>query len=231
MKPTDYDPKHPPKLREVKICCISDTHTETNNLSIPQCDIVIHAGDITYRGELDKLSRFDEWGGRLPLPTDRKIVIAGNHDITLERESEIAEAHLTQWTYLRDSSVTVLGLKVYGTPWSPSFYPENWVFNQDRGEPALQRWEQIPTDTDILVVHGPPYGYGDAVRGVNVGCVDLTNRLNLIRPRLTVCGHIHEGYGIFAAPWGTVVNASVMTGGYKPKNKPIVVTVAVPMES
>lgn len=126
--------------------------------------------------------------------------------------------------------MTVCGLKIYGTPWSPSFFPEHWVFNQNRGSAAKKRWEQIPDDIDVLIVHGPPYGYGDRVEaGVNVGCVDLADRLQIVRPKLTVCGHIHEDPGVFAAPWGMVVNASIMTAGYKPSQKPVSVTLRIPI--
>lgn len=228
--PNFFDPVNPPTVKVVRICCISDTHTQAQNIpgGIPPCDILIHAGDITYRGEYDKLTKFDDWGSTIKLPQERKVCIAGNHDLTLEGDPEgIGRALFQNWTYLEDESTEVLGLKIYGTPWSPAFYPENWVFNHARGKQAAECWEKIPEDTDILVVHGPPYGYGDRTRDKHVGCVDLMNRLHIVRPQLTVCGHIHEDYGTFAAPWGTVVNASSMTASYKPKRAPIVIDVPI----
>lgn len=226
---TQYDPVNPPAVKSVRICCISDTHSQHHNIpgGIPQCDILIHAGDITSEGELEKLLRFDEWGSQIPLPKERKICIAGNHDITFARDPELAQGHIQQWTYLEDSSTEVFGLKIYGTPWSPSFYPEHWAFNVDRGPLARRQWERIPEDTDILIVHGPPFGYGDKIDNIHVGCEDLADRLYAVRPRLTVCGHIHENHGTFAAPWGTVVNACTMTGGYKPKQAPIIIDVPI----
>jgi Icc-related predicted phosphoesterase len=229
--PSYYDPKDPPKVDVIRVCCISDTHTEAQNIrgGIPQCDLLIHSGDITYRGEYDKLLKFDDWGGKIPLPKERKICIAGNHDKTFESDPEVARAHVTQWTYLQDEAVEVLGLKIYGSPWSTEFYPDDWAFNHSRGEEAAARWAKIPEDTDILVVHGPPYGYGDRTNArfkrTHVGCVDLANRLDIVRPRLTVCGHIHEDFGLFAAPWGLVVNACTMTDGYRPKRPPIVIDI------
>ncbi len=224
-----FDPINPPNVRVVRVCCISDTHTEAQNIpgGIPPCHILIHAGDITYRGETDKLLKFDDWGAKISLPKERKICIAGNHDISFEREPELARAHIQQWTYLQDEATEVLGLKIYGSPWSTEFYPESWAFNHQRGAAAAARWASIPEDTDILVVHGPPYGHGDRTRGKHVGCVDLANRLKVVRPQLTVCGHIHEDYGVFAAPWGTVVNACTMTSGYRPKRSPIVIDIPI----
>lgn len=66
---------------------------------------------------------------------------------------------LTNGTYLQDTSITIEGLKIYGTPWQPEF--SGWAFNLPRGEACLQKWNNIPADTDILVSHTPPLGFGD----------------------------------------------------------------------
>jgi len=228
-----YDPVQPPRVNYVRVCCISDTHTQHLNIpkGIPQCDLLIHAGDITYDGNLEKLARFNDWGAALPLPKERKICVAGNHDRSLEKDPEVATEQLSNWTYLKDSGTEVLGLRVWGSPYSCTFYPEHWVFNVNRGEDAKQQWSKIPDGIDILVAHGPPYGYGDRVsRNLHVGCLDLSAQLKVVRPRLTVCGHIHEAYGVYAAPWGTVVNASVLTEGYKPKRMPVLIDLPVVVE-
>lgn len=62
-------------------------------------------------------------------------------------------------TYLEDSGCEVLGYKIWGSPWSPTFF--NWAFNLDIGEPLASKWELIPNDTEILITHGPPIGHGD----------------------------------------------------------------------
>ncbi len=61
--------------------------------------------------------------------------------------------------YLEDSSVQVMGLNIYGSPWQPMFC--DWAYNLDRGEPCAKTWAQIPSETDILVTHGPPIGIGE----------------------------------------------------------------------
>ena len=230
MKPNEFDPKNPPKVKVISVCCMSDTHTELPQ-NLPVCDLYVVSGDLTYRGELDKITKFNDWGAKIPVPKEQKIVIAGNHDLTFADFPIQAQDRLSNWTYLQDSGITVLGLNIYGSPYSPDFYPEHWAFNQPRGNASASRWSAIPEDTNIFVVHGPPYGYGDAVRGVHVGCVDLTERLTVVKPKLTVCGHIHEDYGIFSAPWGTVVNACIMNDKYNPKNKPIVIKLVIPDNS
>ncbi|KAK7895423.1 hypothetical protein WMY93_020748 [Mugilogobius chulae] len=40
----------------------------------------------------------------------------------------------------------------------PWYY--GWGFNLPRGQALLDKWNQIPENTDILVTHCPPLGYG-----------------------------------------------------------------------
>ena len=58
-----------------------------------------------------------------------------------------------------------------------------------------EKWDQIPSDTDILVTHGPPFGFGDMTSGRNnVGCKDLYEQVSTrIKPKFHIFGHIHEG--------------------------------------
>lgn len=36
-----------------------------------------------------------------------------------------------------------------------------WAFNLPRGTPCLEKWNNIPDDTDILITHGPALGRFD----------------------------------------------------------------------
>jgi predicted phosphohydrolase len=113
-------------------------------------------------------------------------------------------------------------LKPRGFPWRPNLL--NGAFNLPRGAALREKWALIPTDTDVLITHGPPLGIGDLTHGkVNAGCRDLLERVREVKPRLHLFGHIHEGRGVFESPEapGTLfVNASVGEGG---RGKPIVV--------
>ena len=72
----------------MKILHISDTHGFHNLLTIPKdIDMVIHSGDSTnykdlYKNEVE-LQDFIYWYSRVKVKY--KILIAGNHDITLEK--------------------------------------------------------------------------------------------------------------------------------------------------
>jgi hypothetical protein len=112
-------------------------------------------------------------------------------------------------------------IRVYGSPWQPEFF--QWAFNLPRhGEEMKARWDAIPTNTDILVTHGPAYGHLDFVRynGINVGCEMLRPRINEIRPKIHVCGHIHQGYGYYFDGHTHFFNASVLDEQYKYANLP-----------
>lgn len=211
----------------MRFCLVSDTHEQHVKVKIPQCDILIHAGDITYKGDYNKFLAFDNWCQALLDAGTVKyevVVIAGNHDIKLETNPEWARAQFSAATYLEDKAVVIEGFKIYGSPWQPRFY--DWAFNLDRGKALRDKWALIPEDTDILVTHGPPYGIGDRIlEGEHVGCVDLLERVKIVHPQLHVFGHIHEGYGMYehTLPGTLFVNASTCTRQYKPTNPPVIV--------
>lgn len=206
----------------MRLVCISDTHTKHRKLGdLPAGDVLIHAGDLTYDGNFHKLRAVTDW--LRSQPHRHKVVIGGNHDLTLQQRPRQARTHFYDLAYLNEQTVEIEGLIVFGTPWSPTFL--NWAFNADLGDQCRFHWEKIPLNTDILVVHGPPHGYGDRCEdGRRVGCPDLTATIERIRPKLVVCGHIHESYGVYETPWGTkVVNASVLNARYLVANAPVVV--------
>jgi 3',5'-cyclic AMP phosphodiesterase CpdA len=53
----------------LRIVCISDTHGHHRELSVPAGDLLVHAGDLTRKGELDELRNLNAWLGTLPHPT------------------------------------------------------------------------------------------------------------------------------------------------------------------
>lgn len=90
-----------------------------------------------------------------------KVVIAGNHEKSLDKNKTrsnvaIAKDLLKSCCYLEDNSVNILGLNIYGSPWQP--YHCGNAFQLERGLELIEKWNQIPTNTDILVTHTPPLG-------------------------------------------------------------------------
>ncbi len=204
----------------MRIVCISDTHNLCEGMSIPEGDLLIHAGDLTRRGSLSEVARAHGWIAGLPHP--HKVVIAGNHDYAFEREPAEARALMTGVTYLEDEETAVGALRIYGSPWQPWFC--DWAFNLRRGPAIRERWEMIPAGIDVLITHGPPVGHGGrTVRGGDAGCADLLDAVRRVRPQLHVFGHIHEGYGRTEADGTVFVNASSCDVFYRPIHAPVVV--------
>lgn len=118
-------------------------------------------------------------------------------------------------------------MTVSSSPWQPEFC--NWAFNLPRGELLQAKWRSIPTDTDVLVTHTPPFGRGDRVGSTHVGCEALAREVvDRVRPQLHVFGHVHEGYGSSSNGTTVFVNASSCTHEYEAVNAPVVLTLTAP---
>lgn len=199
---------------------MSDTHGYHRQLEVPDGDLLLHSGDMTNRGTLPEVEEFNDF--LAGLPHRHKVVIAGNHDFCFERAPEEAAKRLTDCTYLRDDSVEIEGLLIYGSPWQPEFF--DWAFNLPRGEALAKKWEQIPSETDILLTHGPPMGSLDRTnRGELVGCEELTKRLAELQVRIHVFGHIHEAYGTLKLGQTQLYNASILQHLERRLEKPWVI--------
>lgn len=197
----------------VKICAVADAHVCKGNLDpvqINPVDILTVSGDLTMRGNLAELSLFRQW--LVKQPAKYKVVIAGNHDFCLEDSKSKLEAETILGgdgiIYLRDQKTEVMGLKIWGTPWQPWFH--NWAFNLSRGDEIRKKWSMIPRGLDLLLVHGPPFGYGDmTLRGERVGCQDLLDALKTVKPKVTCFGHIHEDVGEWLVDDMKFINCSI----------------------
>ena len=193
----------------VRIVAIADTHLYHDGLQVPQGDILVHAGDLTRRGTIDELRRAHDFLAVQPHPY--KLIIAGNHELCLERDAWAARQLLTDVTYLEDQSIELEGLTFYGTPWQPAFH--GWAFNVPRGPQLAERWSRIPEHTDVLSTHGPPMGIGDRVQEhEHVGCADLLHRVLQVRPRLHLFGHIHGDGGRWQLGPTTFANVTTDEG-------------------
>ena len=216
---------------KMRITHISDTHNKHKQLNgkLPGGDLLIHSGDITSIGRKSEVENFVKWFNGIDNYT-HKIFIAGNHDLSFQSErlfcdkSEyfdmvVYEGNISDgkpnWLdelipsklnpnvfYLEDSFVILDDIKIWGSPYTPSF-GYGWAFNADRGHDINKIWSGIPDDTDIVITHGPIYGYCDRTSNTNtnVGCADLYHRLHEVKPHLHFSGHIHEAYGYGTIPY------------------------------
>jgi Icc-related predicted phosphoesterase len=219
----------------MKVCCLSDLHGHLP--SVPDgIDLLLIAGDLSQprferEGWLSALWFLDNLRAWLDPIADRcpVVFIAGNHDFVLAPARDANEAYWKskvveglRATYLEDSGATVAGLRVYGTPWVEPYGA--FAFQLDEGQRA-EKWARIPEGIDVLLCHQPPYGVGDwsPYGGVHAGCRSLLGRIEQVRPKLVVCGHLHSGYGVHRLGDTTVVNAAHWDDLKRPIHRPIVV--------
>ena len=213
-----------------KITFISDTHTKHDKIpsvylenADNAIDMIIHAGDVSSRGTETEIINFLEWYDKLPFKY--KIFIPGNHDFFFEEsDNEMIIKLLSNYpsiTYLNDSGIEIEGIKIWGSPITPYFH--NWAFNRI-GYEINKHWDLIPLDTNILITHGPMFGYLDlTLQGIRSGCEFLRERLpDFTDLKMHICGHIHEAYGEHEFVDGKLfLNASVLNRRYEMQNRPI----------
>ena len=201
--------QHPNTFGKVmaSLCLVADTHRQHRELSVPECDILIHCGDFCSFKQDDRntLENVDEWFAEVP--ASRVVCVGGNHDFLLQRR----EFRFSHATFLEDSVVEIAGLSIYGSPWCPDLTHFAYYATEDE---LIQRWSQIPTGIDVLVTHTPPYGILDvpSSRMLHLGCPHLHDQLQRIQPRLHVFGHVHASHGTCTEGSTTFVNAAVIGG-------------------
>lgn len=217
--------------RRIRIVCISDTHNQTPKL--PAGDILIHAGDFSNQGTFSELQKTIKWLQQAQFRV--KILVCGNHDITcdvpfyqqhggsfhnkkIEDPQRCIDLFHTDPTFVylnHEAKVVRVDfqddthalLKVFGSPYSPA--KGFWAFGYGP-EKASELWSQIPLDSDFVITHTPAKGHRDrcSARGT-AGCDTLRQVLARVRPKVFVCGHIHQGHGVEIVTW----DASTLDNG------------------
>ena len=215
-----------------RITFISDTHNKHKLLDgfLPGGDILLCAGDISSRGYTHELEDFFVWYDGIN-NYDHKIFISGNHDFGFQDNPDKIKGLLTGYKtidYLQDEYMGIQDgdepeLKIWGSPWQPEFH--NWAFNLPRGEKIKEKWDLIPNDVDILITHGPAFGKLDYVsyNRINVGCEELLKKIEEVKPKLHISGHIHEGFGYIFNGKTHFFNAAVLNDRYEFRNKPMTI--------
>lgn len=176
----------------VKLLAFSDLHRDLGQAAelvamSAEADVVIGAGDFASVHEgltetIDALTAIET-------PT---VLVPGNN----ETEDALREA-AAGWsaaTVLHGSATTIEGADFYGLGAGVPVTPWDWSFDLD-DETAAAMLASCPENA-ILVLHSPPHDHCDSNgAGMNLGSPALLHAIEGKRPRLAVCGHIHESWG------------------------------------
>jgi len=221
----------------MKITAFSDGHGMFPKFK-EDGDILLIAGDIlpvwnhnlTFQKHWYEES-FIPWLDSLPFK--HKVFCCGNHDLYFYHSSlkEIRKNLPSNCYYLQDDSVTLDGIKIYGTPWQLPFC--DWAFNLCEEDLAI-KFKKIPNDIDILLSHGPAYGYADIVLHKTYYCSDgnlgskaLLDAVRRTNPKFVISGHIHTANhelisGCFNNKITEFANVSYIDEKYEPYYDPLV---------
>lgn len=180
----------------MKLLAFSDLHTDLDQAAklvelSDNVDAVIGAGDFAsqHRGlepTIDALSAISK-------PT---VLVPGNNETT----DALREA-CSDWSsaeILHGDGTELDGIAVYGLGAGVPITPWDWSF--DLSEAEAERLLQDCPEGALLVVHSPPKGHCDqSSAGEHLGSEAVLRAIEEKRPRLAVCGHIHESWGAESA--------------------------------
>jgi predicted phosphodiesterase len=214
----------------MKIVAISDAHGKWGKLKIPECDLLISAGDYSFRGERHMVKDFHKWLN--DQDAGYIISVQGNHEVQVQHNfqemKELAESVCPGLHFIEEGLIDIEGVKIWCSAWQPWFH--DWAYNAHRGADIKRHWDLIPDDTDVLVTHGPPYGILDELvkidgtpKGQFVGCQDLMDAVKRTKPDIHIFGHIHCGYGEKHVDGTSFYNAAVCDEMYCATNSPHVI--------
>lgn len=191
-----------PGQPDVRLLAFSDLHVDLDRARAlveraPDADVVIGAGDFAsvHEGLGDAI-------GVLRAIETPTVVVPGNNET--EEELRAACEGWDAVTVLHGEAADVAGETFYGLGAGIPVTPWDWSFDLDE-DSAAARLEGLPAEA-ILVVHSPPQGHCDrSAAGEHLGSTAILAAIEAKRPRLAVCGHVHEAWGQESRAGGTTV--------------------------
>jgi Icc-related predicted phosphoesterase len=184
----------------VKLLAFSDLHRDLSQGAklvemSADADVVIGAGDFAsvHEGLEETIAALSG----IETPT---VLVPGNNET-----ADALRAAATEWsaaTVLHGEATTIDGVEFFGLGAGIPVTPWEWSFDLDDEEAGKR-----------LVLHSPPRGHCDAAAdGTEFGSPALLRGIEAKRPRLVVCGHIHESWGCESTIGATPVRNLGPTG-------------------
>lgn len=176
----------------MRLLAFSDLHcdlvraAEIVERSAP-ADAVVCAGDLAsvHRG----LAEVVDVLRAIEVPT---VLVAGNNET--DQALRDACAGWDAATVLHGEGQTIAAMEFFGLGGGVPVTPWDWSFDLTE-EQAAESLAACPEEA-VLVVHSPPKGHCDRSRGRSLGSEAIRNTIVERQPRLAVCGHIHESWGV-----------------------------------
>ncbi len=154
-------------------------------------DVVVGAGDFASVHE-----GLEETIAALAAIEKPTVLVPGNNE-TADALREAAAAWPAA-TVLHGEGATIEGVDFFGLGAGVPVTPWEWSFDLDE-EAAAEMLAACPPGA-VLVLHSPPQGHCDSNgAGMHFGSAALLGAIEEKRPRLAVCGHIHESWGCESA--------------------------------
>jgi Icc-related predicted phosphoesterase len=164
------------------------------------------------------MDSFNTWLG--DQPAKYKVITCGNHEYPVEAEPDAWRRRLSNATLLLNESVTIEGIKIWGS----LVTPHGGAFAMRNEADRERLWNTIPVDTQILMSHGPPLHVLDGEGG---GCAALRRAVIRLKPRLHCFGHVHSAYGTLPTKDTLFVNAAIVDDDFAPSHNPILLDLKV----
>ncbi|PSN62093.1 Metallo-dependent phosphatase [Corynespora cassiicola Philippines] len=207
----------------VKFLIVSDTHDLDFNqqirerLALPPADVIPHCGDLTDDGAIEGYKKAAEW--LLSLEAELKLVIAGNHDLSLDEAYMVGSGKGSQdhqaakgfWKRHCDQGLHYLEegtyeftlrcgayFKIYASPYQPL----HGNYSLAGPDCVTNASSLIPSGVDIVMTHAPAMGVLDKLLdGRHRGCEHLMRAIARVKPRMHCFGHVHYSNGIQKLHW------------------------------
>jgi Icc-related predicted phosphoesterase len=176
----------------VKLLAFSDLHRDLGQAATlvemaGEADVVIGAGDFASVHE-----GLEETIAALAAIEAPAVLVPGNNETADALRA--AGAGWAAATVLHGEGTTIEGVEFFGLGAGVPTTPWEWSFDLDDAE-AAEMLAPCPPEA-VLVLHSPPRGHCDAGGdGRHFGSPALLAAIEEKRPRLAVCGHIHESWG------------------------------------
>jgi uncharacterized protein len=193
----------------MRILAFSDLHRDLDQAAklvemSADADVVIGAGD--FASVHEGLGETIDALAAIEAPT---VLVPGNN----ETIDALRDAAVT-WdaaTVLHGEAAEIGGVEFFGLGAGVPVTPWDWSFDLDDAAAAAMLGDCSPGA--VLVLHSPPMGHCDSGgEGDHFGSQALLEGIEEKRPRLAVCGHIHESWGCESAIGNTPVRNLGPTG-------------------